>query len=156
MTNCTAEVIWERGGQNFLDKRYTRKHLWRFDGGLEVAASSSPAVVPVPMSDAAAVDPEEALIASLSSCHMLWFLALAAKNKYRVDRYRDGIEAQMGEIAKGKVALTLITLHPEVHFSGELMPAWDDVLAMHAEAHDLCYIANSLKSEVRIEPRPAS
>lgn len=152
MTNCTAEVIWERKDQNFLDKRYSRKHLWRFDGGLEVPASSSPGVVLPPLSDPTAVDPEEALIAALSSCHMLWFLAIAARKKFRIDLYRDKIDAVMGEVAKGKVAITLITIRPEVHFSGDLLPAWEDVLAMHAESHELCYIANSLKSEVRVEP----
>ena len=156
MSNTTAELIWERGDQNFLDKRYSRKHVWRFDGGLEVPASSSPGVVLPPLSDPSAIDPEEALIAALSSCHMLWFIALAAKQKYRVDEYRDTMEGEMGKNEKGGVAITRITLRPAVKFSGDNLPGWDDILAMHHEAHDLCYIANSLNSEVLVEPvRPA-
>ena len=90
MAHYEAEVIWQRAGQPFLDNRYSRRHLLRFDGGAEIPGSSSPHVVPVPMSDAAAVDPEEAFVASLSSCHMLWFLSIAARNKFRVDAYREG------------------------------------------------------------------
>ena len=89
-TEYSAEVLWQRGSDDFLGNRYSRRHLLRFDGGLEVPGSSSPHVVPVPMSDASALDPEEAFVASLSSCHMLWFLSLAGKHKFCVDRYFDG------------------------------------------------------------------
>lgn len=147
-----AEVVWERGEQVFVDGRYSRKHYWRFDGGIEVVGSSSPLVVRPPLSETAAVDPEEALVAALSSCHMLWFLALAAKRKYCVDRYADAAEARMGRNAAGKVALLTITLHPDAKFSGEHQPTRADIDALHHEAHELCFIANSVTSEVRCEP----
>ena len=152
METHTAELVWCRENQNFLDGRYSRKHLWRFDGGLEIPASSSPHVVPPPMSDEASVDPEEAFTASLSSCHMLWFLSIAAKNGYCVDQYYDSATAVMKKNKDGKLAIALVTLRPQVHFSGELMPTWTQVLTMHDKAHEECFIANSVKSEVRCEP----
>jgi len=152
MAHYEAEVIWQRAEQPFLDNRYSRRHLLRFDGGIEIPGSSSPHVVPVPMSDAAAVDPEEAFVAALSSCHMLWFLALAAKRKFCVDRYADAAEARMGKNAAGKVALLSVTLHPDAKFSGEHRPTRADIDALHHEAHELCFIANSVTSEVRCEP----
>ncbi len=152
MSQSVAEVVWERGGQVFVDGRYSRKHYWRFDGGVEVVGSSSPLVVRPPLSETAAVDPEEALVAALSSCHMLWFLALAAKRKFCVDRYADAAEARMGRNAAGKVALLSITMHPDARFSGEHRPTRGDIDALHHEAHELCFIANSVTSEVRCEP----
>lgn len=152
MGQSLAEVVWERGEQVFVDGRYSRKHYWRFDGGVEVVGSSSPLVVRPPLSETAAVDPEEAFVAALSSCHMLWFLALAAKRKFCVDRYADAAEARMGKNAAGKVALLSITLHPDAKFSGEHRPTRADIDALHHEAHELCFIANSVTSEVRCEP----
>jgi organic hydroperoxide reductase OsmC/OhrA len=158
MAQYSAEVIWERGDAVFTDNRYSRRHLLRFDGGLEVPASSSPHSVPLPLSDPGAVDPEEGLIAALSSCHMLWFLAIAGKRKFRVDRYRDQATGVLAKNAKGKSYLGVITLRPEVQFSGELLPTSEQIEAMHHSAHDECYIAHSVISEVRIEPvlQPAS
>lgn len=157
MTQYTAEIVWSRGEQNFLDNRYSRKHLLRFDGGIEVPASSSPHVVPIPLSDPAAVDPEEAFVASLSSCHMLWFLALAAKHKYRVDRYADQASGSMEKNAGGKLFMAAVTLRPEVKFSGERLPTRAEIEQMHHEAHTECFIANSVITEVRCEPvYPAS
>src|SRR2546426_11297921 len=141
MAHYTAEVLWLRGEQPFLDNRYSRRHALRFDGGVEVPGSSSPNVVPVPMSDAAAVDPEEAFVASLSSCHMLWFLAIAAKRKFRIDRYFDAAIGVMEKNAEGKIAMTVVTLRPEVHFSGERMPTPEEIDQMHHTAHEECYIA---------------
>jgi organic hydroperoxide reductase OsmC/OhrA len=152
MADHTAEVLWLRGDQPFLDNRYSRKHLLRFDGGAEVAGSSAPDVVPVPLSDPAAVDPEEAFIASLASCHMLWFLAIAAKRQFRVDRYRDAAVCSMAKNAQGRMAVSVVTLKPEVRFSGERTPTPEQVEQMHHEAHEKCFIANSVKSEIRIEP----
>lgn len=152
MAEHAAEVLWLRGEQPFVDNRYSRRHLLRFDGGVEVPASSSPHVVPLPFSDAAAVDPEEAFVASLASCHLLWFLAIAAGRGYRVDRYRDrptGIMARNGE---GKLAMTRVTLRPEVCFSGDRLPTDDEIRRMHHAAHDECFIASSVRSEVRCEP----
>lgn len=112
MSEYRAEVMWQRGEQDFLDNRYSRRHVWRFDGGTELVASSSPQVVPEPFSDALAVDPEEAFVASLSSCHMLWFLHLAAKAGYCVDSYRDEAVGVMEKNAAGRVAITRVTLRP--------------------------------------------
>lgn len=152
MAEYSAFIEWERRGAAFTDNRYSRGHTWRFDGGLEVRASSSPHVVPLPMSDATAVDPEEAFVASLASCHMLWFLAIAAKRGFVVDRYQDNALGQIGRNAEGKLAMTVVTLRPAVMFSGPSLPAWTEILAMHHEAHDECYIANSVRSDVRCEP----
>lgn len=152
MSHYTAEVLWLRGEQNFLDNRYSRKHVLRFDGGLEVPGSSSPHVVSLPMSDASAVDPEEAFIASLSSCHMLWFLSIAAKQKFCIDRYFDVAVGVMEKNSEGKMAMTVVTLRPEVHFSGERMPTREQISQLHHEAHEQCFIANSVKTEVRCEP----
>ena len=153
MPEYTADILWERApNENFLDNRYSRRHEMRFDGGAVVAGSSSPHSVPLPMSDASAVDPEEAFVASLSSCHMLWFLAIAAKRKYCVDRYFDAAVGVMEKNAQGKVAVTRVTLRPEVIFSGDKRPTRADIEHLHHSAHDECYIANSVKTEVLCEP----
>jgi organic hydroperoxide reductase OsmC/OhrA len=152
MAQYTAEVLWLRNEQDFISNRYSRRHLLRFDGGVEVAGSSSPHVVPLPMSDAAAIDPEEAFVASLSSCHMLWFLSIAAKRKFCVDRYFDAAVGTMGKNDNGKFAMLVVTLKPEVSFSGELVPTAEQIEHMHHEAHEECFIANSVKTEVRCEP----
>lgn len=152
MAQHTAEILWLRNEQDFLNNRYSRKHLLRFDGGIEVAGSSSPHVVPLPMSDAAAVDPEEAFVASLSSCHMLWFLSIAAKHKFCVDSYADAAVGVMGKNAEGKMAMLTVTLKPEIQFSGERVPTFDQIKQMHHDAHEECFIANSVKTEVLCEP----
>jgi organic hydroperoxide reductase OsmC/OhrA len=145
-------IEWCRNGAAFLDNRYSRSHRWSFDGGISVPASSSPHVVPVPMSDLAAVDPEEAFIASLASCHMLWFLAIAAKRGHIVEKYRDRPTGVMSKGSDGKLAITLITLHPESTFSGDTLPSHSELQALHHAAHENCFIAASIKSEVRCEP----
>jgi organic hydroperoxide reductase OsmC/OhrA len=152
MAHYTAEILWLRGEQAFTDNRYSRRHTLRFDGGVEVPGSSSPHVVPLPMSDASAVDPEEAFVASLSSCHMLWFLAIAAKRRFCVDRYFDAAVGTMGRNAEGREAMLTVTLRPEVLFSGERLPTREELADMHHKAHDECFIANSVKTEVRCEP----
>ena len=152
MSQYSAEVLWLRGDQPFLDSRYSRRHVLRFDGGAEVPASSSPHVVPVPMSDAAAVDPEEAFVSSLSSCHMLCFLAIAAKRKFRVDRYFDAALGVLERNAARKMVMTVVTLRPEVRFSGERLPTRAELDRMHHDAHEECFIANSVNTLVRCEP----
>jgi organic hydroperoxide reductase OsmC/OhrA len=152
MAHYTAEVIWQRAEQPFLDNRYSRRHLLRFDGGIEIAGSSSPHVVPAPMSDAAAVDPEETFVAALSSCHMLWFLSVAVKRKFRVDAYHDKAIGVMARNEHGKLVISTVTLRPDVRFSGERLPVPAEIDAMHHEAHAECFIANSVKTEVRCEP----
>ena len=153
MSSYTAEIRWIRGEQKFTDNRYSRTHTWHFDGGTVVPASSSPAVVPLPMSSAAAVDPEEAFVASLSSCHLLWFLSLAAKQGYTVDSYTDAASGVMAKNASGKLAMTKVTLRPLAVFSGTNSPDRIALDALHHAAHDECFIAHSVRSEVVIEPR---
>ena len=155
MATYTAEIAWSRGEQTFTDQRYSRKHLLRFDGGVVVAASSSPHVVPVPYSALDAVDPEEALVASLSSGHMLWFLSIAAAQGYVVDDYHDLAEGVMGKNAQGRFAMSVVTLRPLVRFAAGRTPSAAELAALHHAAHEECYIAASVRSEVRCEPRQA-
>ncbi len=155
MSRYTATIRWKRNAQPFLDNRYSRAHVWCFDGGTEVPASSSPSVVPPPMSRPDAVDPEEAFVASLSSCHMLWFLSVAAQRRFIVDRYEDQVEGVMEKNAAGKLAMTRVTLRPLVTFSGATSPDLAQLQALHHAAHDQCFIANSVRSEVVCEPRLA-
>lgn len=153
MSEYVAEVTWTRNEQTFLDNKYSRRHLLRFDGGVEVPGSSSPQVVPTPMSDASAIDPEEAFVASLSSCHMLWFLSIAAKRGFRIDQYRDKAIGILGKDAAGKLAMLSVTLHPYVGFSGDRLPTDSEVDLMHHDAHAECFIANSVKAEINCEHR---
>ena len=148
----TSKIIWHRNDAIFSDNRYSRKHVWQFDGGIEVPASSSPQVVRVPLSEAAAVDPEEAFVASLASCHMLWFLDIAARAGFIIDSYVDDAVATLAKNSDGKLAMTIVTLKPHAIFSGEKHPSRDDIQRMHHKAHDECFIATSVKSEVRCEP----
>ena len=152
MAEFTAQVHWQRQGAAFTDKRYSRGHVWRFDGGTEVPASSSPHSVPLPYSLAAAVDPEEAFVASISSCHMLWFLHLAAQAGWVVDDYRDEAFGVMARNAAGRLAMTEVTLRPAVAFAGERRPDAAEVERLHHAAHDECYIANSVTTDVRCQP----
>jgi organic hydroperoxide reductase OsmC/OhrA len=147
----TATVAWDRNGSVFTDNRYSRGHRWTFDGGVEVRASSSPHSVPLPLSVEAAVDPEEAFIASISSCHMLWFLSIAAKRGLVVDSYRDEAVGVMGRDPKGRMVVTTVTLRPKVIVGGSKPASREDLQAIHHEAHEACYIANSIKTEVRCE-----
>jgi organic hydroperoxide reductase OsmC/OhrA len=122
MSEYVATIEWSRRDQDFTGNRYSRAHDWRFDGGAVVRGSSAPSSVPIPMSDPSAVDPEEALVAALSSCHMLFFLAFAAKAGFVVDSYRDDPVGVMGRDDRGKTSITTITLKPAAVFSGETPP----------------------------------
>ncbi|MGH8856077.1 MAG: OsmC family protein [Telluria sp.] len=148
MKQFEARVAWQRAGQAFLDGRYSRAHDWEFDGGLQLRASSSPLSVPVPMSDPAALDPEEALVAAASSCHMLFFLSLAAQRGFTVDSYVDRAVGLLGLDADGRGAMTRIELRPAIVFAGERQPSSAELDAIHHLSHERCYIANSLKAEV--------
>ena len=151
----TAETLWRRGDtspEDFVGRRYSRRHRLRFDGGIEVPGSASPQLVPLPYSDAAAVDPEEAFVSALSSCHMLWFLDLASRAGFCVDRYADAATGVMRKNEAGRVAMTVVILHPTVEFSGEKLPGREEIERLHHEAHEACFIANSVKTEVRCEP----
>ena len=152
MGHHSASVHWQRNAQPFIDKRYSRRHEWRFDGGARVSASSSPHVVPVPLSDASGVDPEEAFIAALSSCHMLWLLDLAAQGGWVVNDYRDDALGVMARNAEGRMAMTVVTLRPAVSFGGSKQPDAAELQRLHHAAHEACFIANSVKTEVRCEP----
>lgn len=152
MSEYRTEVVWSRDGATFTDNRYSRGHRWLFDGGVEVLASSSPTVIPLPLSVEAAVDPEEAFVVSLSSCHMLWFLSTAAKRGFVVDRYCDQAVGVMAKDSSGKLAMTQVTLRPEADFAEERRPTTNQLVAMHHEAHEQCFIARSVKTEVRCEP----
>ncbi len=152
MATHTASVIWERPeGAKFTDNRYSRAHRWEFDGGAVVPASAAPAVVPVPMSDPAGVDPEEAFIASLSSCHMLYFLFFAAKAGFVVDAYRDAAVGHMEKNADGGQWMSRVVLAPQIAFSGESTPDAAKLAALHDQAHHACFIANSVKTVVTVE-----
>ncbi len=151
MSTHQAEVTWQRGQDTFTDNRYHRAHQWRFDGGAVVAASSSPHVVRVPFSDPAGVDPEEAYIAALSSCHMLWFLSIAAEDGFCVDSYADAAEGLMASNEAGQEVMVRVTLKPAVGFSGENIPHDALVADLHHRAHAACYLANSVKTAIEIE-----
>ena len=152
MSEYQTVVVWNRDGAAFTDNRYSRGLRWLFDGGVEVPASSSPHVVPLPQSVAAAVDPEEAFVASLSSCHMLVFLSIAAKRGFVVDSYRDEAIGVLERNPSGKLAMTTVTLRPEVQFTGDKRPSADELLGMHHESHEGCFIASSVTTDVRCEP----
>lgn len=146
-----ATVSWTREGQPFTDNRYSRGHLWSFDGGATVPASSSPSIVPVPMSVEANVDPEEALVAAASSCHMLFFLSFAGRAGYVVDSYVDRAAGYMEKNAGGKLAMQRIVLRPEIRFAGERIPRQEELDQLHHRSHEECFIANSLKCEIVVE-----
>lgn len=156
-TTFTAETVWERGDarpEDFLANRYSRVHRLRFDGGVDVPGSSSPHSVPLPWSDESAVDPEEAFVSALSSCHMLFFLWFAAKGGVVVDRYADAAIGTMEKNDEGRMAMTVVTLRPIITFSGAKQPSGEDIQQLHHAAHEACYIANSVKTKVRVEHRP--
>ena len=149
MAKHVAEVEWQSDGA-FASGRYSRRHEWRFDGGAVVAGSSSPDVVRVPMSDPAAVDPEEALIASAASCHMLSFLWVAQQAGFVVESYADTAEGEMKPVAPGRLGITRIVLRPRIVFAGR-QPDAAELDRLHHDAHEQCFIANSLKSEIVVE-----
>lgn len=151
----TATVTWNRDGSLFTDGRYSRVHRWSFDGEASVTASSSPQVVRTPLSDPAAVDPEEAYVAALASCHMLWFLDLAARAGYTIDRYVDRAVGQMRRGEDGKEWIAVIELAPEVHFCGHA-PTDAALQELHHRAHQECFLANSVRTEVRVHGTAAS
>lgn len=148
-----VKVQWTKSpDESFTDNRYSRGHRLIFDG-LEIAGSSSPHVVPTPMSVAAAVDPEEAFVASLASCHMLWFLSIAAGRGLVVASYVDDAEGMLGKGADGNLGMTVVRLRPAVEFESDVPVTVDEIAELHHLAHAKCFIANSVKTDVRIEPK---
>lgn len=146
-----ATIHWERGTQNFLKGQYSREHTWTFDGGITVAASSSPSVVPLPCSKAENVDPEEAFVAAISSCHMLTFLYLAAKQGFQCDSYHDAAVGTMAANERGAMWVNRVTLKPAIAWSGDKLPTPEELQHLHHHAHEECFIANSVRTEVVIE-----
>jgi organic hydroperoxide reductase OsmC/OhrA len=147
----TAAIAWQRDAHTFSDGRFSRAHTWAFDGGITVPASAAPSVVRAPYSITEAVDPEEALVASAASCHMLTFLYLAAREGYRVNDYRDAAVGLMTPNAQGKLHISKIMLSPRITFSGDKKPSPADIARLHHRAHEDCYIANSILAEVVVE-----
>jgi organic hydroperoxide reductase OsmC/OhrA len=151
MGHHNARVVWHRGEAKFTDNRYSRAHEWSFDDGVRVPASSSPSVVPVPLSEPNAVDPEEAFVAALASCHMLWFLSIAARRGFVVDRYDDNAVGELAKNDDGRLAMKTVTLRPAVTFDAGAQPSRAELEALHHEAHDACYLSNSVRTAIRIE-----
>ena len=150
MATHHATIRWSASpGEDYAKGQYSRAHEWRFDGGAVVPASASPHVVPAPWSDAAGVDPEEAFVASLSSCHMLFFLDFARRAGFVADSYVDEAEGVMEKGADGRMWMSRVTLRPRAEWSGEA-PDAAALADLHHKAHDACFIANSVKTEVRV------
>jgi organic hydroperoxide reductase OsmC/OhrA len=151
MSTYHANVTWARGADEFLRQKYSRGHRWTFDEGVSIAASASPHAVRAPWHVAAAVDPEEALVAALSSCHMLFFLSFASAAGFTVESYEDAAEGVMDKNAEERESMVRFTLRPVVTFK-ERAPDAAEFDAMHHRAHEQCYVANSLKGDVTVEP----
>jgi organic hydroperoxide reductase OsmC/OhrA len=150
MSEHKATIRWTRTGDEFLKGKFPRAHTWSFDGGLTVPASSSPFAVPVPYSDPAGVDPEEAYVASISSCHMMTFLWCAYRSGFVVDSYEDEAVGVLTKNEKGILWVSLITLHPKISYSGPKLPTPEDIERLHHQAHDNCFISNSVNTEVKV------
>jgi organic hydroperoxide reductase OsmC/OhrA len=153
MAEHSAVIRWERKEEGFLAGKYSREHMWLFDGGATVAASASPANVAAPYSNPANVDPEEAFVAAISSCHMLWFLFLASQAGFQLDRYEDSAVGRMMKNASGVMWVSHVTLRPRIEWSGAKRPSPAEIERLHHEAHERCFIANSVKTEIQVEPQ---
>ncbi|WP_428688000.1 OsmC family protein [Roseibium sp.] len=149
----TAEVEWAIDG-DFARNAYSRRHVWRFDGGLEIAASAAPGIVPLPYSDEAAIDPEEAFVAAVSSCHMMSFLHVARRANVDVAGYRDAAFGELNRVAPGRMAITRVVLRPEIALAGVEKPDPASLADLHEKAHEICFIANSVNCEISVEPGP--
>jgi organic hydroperoxide reductase OsmC/OhrA len=156
MSEHLATIHWDRSGPDFVKGKYSREHTWTFDGGVTVPASPSPSVVPAPWSNAAHVDPEEAFVAAISSCHLLTFLWLASREGFQADRYHDEAVGVMTKNERGVPWISRVTLRPRIAWSGPKQPTPADLDRLHHRAHEECFIANSVKTEVVVEPPPAA
>jgi organic hydroperoxide reductase OsmC/OhrA len=148
MASHKATILWTGDGADFTKGRFSRAHRWSFDGGITIEGSSSPSVVPVPLSKAEAVDPEEAFVASLASCHMLTFLYHAARKGFTVTRYEDQAEGTLAKNDKGKFYVAKVVLSPKIAFGGDKQPSAAELADLHHQAHEDCFIANSVITEV--------
>ena len=151
MSEHQATIRWSRTGPDFLKGQYSREHSWTFDGGLTVPASPSPSIVPAPWSNAASVDPEEAFVAAISSCHMLVFVWLASRAGFICDRYEDAAVGVMTKNERGVPWVSQVTLRPRLAWSGEKLPTPADLDRLHHAAHEQCFIANSVKTVITVE-----
>ena len=149
----TASIVWRRDEGDFAKGRFSRLHTWRFDGGVELPASATPSIVPLPMSVAEAVDPEEAFVASLASCHMLTFLFLASKRGFQVGEYEDNAIGILSRNERGVPWISSVTLNPKISYGGEKIPNAEEEDRLHHDAHEQCFIANSVKTEVSVKAR---
>jgi organic hydroperoxide reductase OsmC/OhrA len=154
MSIHTAVISWRRTGPDFAGGKYSREHTWTFDGGLVVPASASPSVVPAPFSNPANLDPEEAFLAAVSSCHMLTYVFLASRQGFQVDSYDDEAMGTMTKNERGIPWVSDIALRPRITYSGQKQPTAVDEDHLHHSAHEQCFIANSIKTRVKVE-RPA-
>ncbi len=154
MSEHKATIRWAQSGGDFLKGRFSREHTWTFDGGLTVAASASPAAVPKPYANPANVDPEEAYVASIASCHMLTFLFLAYKAGFEVASYEDEAIGTLTKDERGIPWVSTVVLHPRIVYGGERRPTRDQEEALHHGAHEQCFIANSVKTAIRVQPAP--
>ena len=152
MSHHKAMISWNRTSPDFLKGKYSREHTWTFDGGATIPASPSPSVVPAPWSNPALVDPEEAFVASISSCHMLTFLYLASRQGFQVDSYRDEAIGVMTKNERGVPWVSTVTLQPHINYSGDKLPTPADEEQLHHLAHEQCFIANSIKTAVTVKP----
>lgn len=150
MIQIETQIRWVRNGATFTDNRYSRAHHWTFDGGTNVRASSSPHIVPLPYSDPTAIDPEEAFIASISSCHMLWFLSFAAKENWTINSYHDSAVGTMEKNEAGKLIISKVELRPQIEWGSDSIPSPSNIARLHERAHQECFIANSIKTEVTV------
>jgi organic hydroperoxide reductase OsmC/OhrA len=152
MSEYKAKITWHRQiDEEFVQSKYSRGHEWSFDGGTTIPASSSPHIVPLPYSVEANVDPEEAFVAALSSCHMLLFLSIAAKRRFVVDTYIDNAVGIMEQDENRRLSISKVVLRPEIVFSGDKQPSKEQVKKMHHQSHTQCFIANSVKTNVITE-----
>ncbi|MHC4219882.1 MAG: OsmC family protein [Planctomycetota bacterium] len=153
MSEHRVTVLWERGGRDFTYEVYSRDHTWDFEGGAAISASAAPGYRGTPD----LVDPEQAFVASLSSCHLLTFLALAAKKRFVVDSYTDTATGYLGKNEDGRLAVTKVELRPTIQFAGDKQPSYEELTELHERAHDLCFIANSVTTAISVEqPAPAA
>lgn len=150
MSDHRATIHWQHPSPDFVRGQYSREHTWTFDGGITVAASPSPSVVPLPYSNPANVDPEEAFVAAISSCHMLSFLYVASKAGFVVESYDDEAVGVMAKNEKGVAWVSAVTLRPRITYGGEQQPDPADVHHLHHLAHEQCFIANSVKTDIRV------
>jgi len=151
MSEHKATIRWNRTGPDFAKGRYSREHTWSFDGGAVVQASPAPSVVPAPWSSTSAVDPEEAFVASIASCHMLTFFWLASREGFIADSYEDEAVGAMTKNDRGVPWVSTVTICPRVSCSGDKLPTPADLERLHHHAHEQCFIANSVKSEVIVQ-----